>query len=50
MTESMDRMSTTIGSMTHHALNFSTSSSVFEGFTNDEICCVPSDIWKLCQE
>ena len=47
MTESMDRMSTTIGSMTHHALNFSTSSSVFEGFTNDDICCVPSDIWEI---
>ena len=47
MADTMDRMSTTIGSMTHHALNFSTTSSVFEGFTNDEICCVPSDIWEI---
>ena len=42
----MDRMSTTMDSMTHHDLNFSTS-SVFEGFTNDEICCVPSNIWEI---
>ena len=47
MAESMDRMSTTIGSMTHQALNFSTASSVFEGFTNNEICYVSSDIWEI---